>query len=86
MIVWVCEGESRDFSKIVIDKSVANPEAIKDINRMLKRFGCLAPIEMARVMFCSDIIEQDHRIIKRRAGSFKNFMSAALSIVGEFPT
>lgn len=35
--------------KIVIDKSAANTFAIKDINRMLKRFGCPVPIEMTRI-------------------------------------
>lgn len=32
--------------KIVFDKSAANTQGIKDINRMLKRFGCSVPIEL----------------------------------------
>ena len=53
--------------KIVIDKSAANTASVKDINRMLKRFGCLVPIEMVRSKYLNNLVEQDHRFIKRRA-------------------
>lgn len=71
--------------KIVIDKSVANTEGIKDINRMLKRFGCPAPIEMVRIKYLNNMVEQDHRFIKRRVRpmlDFKSFKSAASTIAG----
>jgi putative transposase len=52
--------------KIVIDKSGANTACIKAINKMLKNFGCPIPIEMVRRKYLNNIIEQDHRFIKRR--------------------
>lgn len=52
--------------KIVIDKSGANTAGIKAINKMLKGFGCPIPIEMVRRKFLNNVIEQDHRFIKRR--------------------
>ncbi|MBM3605858.1 MAG: IS6 family transposase [Alphaproteobacteria bacterium] len=71
--------------KIVIDKSAANTEGIKDINRMLKRFGCPVPIEMVRIKYLNNMVEQDYRFIKRRVMpmlGFKSFMSAASTIAG----
>ena len=71
--------------KIVIDKSAANTQGLKDINRMLKRFGCSIPIEMVRVKYFNNRVEQDHRFIKRRARpmlGFKSFTSAASTIGG----
>ena len=71
--------------KIVIDKSAANTEGIKDVNRMLKRFGCPVPIEMVRIKYLNNLVEQDHRFIKRRVRpmlGFKSFKSAASTIVG----
>ena len=74
--------------KIVIDKSAANTEGIKDINRMLKRFGCPVPIEMVRIKYLNNLVEQDHRFIKRRVRhmlsfkSIKSFKSAASTIAG----
>jgi len=49
--------------KMVIDKSAANTEGIKDINRMLKRFGCLISIEIVRIKYLNNLVEQDHRLI-----------------------
>lgn len=71
--------------KIVIDKSAANTEGIKDINRMLKRFGCPDSIEMVRIKYLNNLVEQDHRSIKRRVRpmlGFKSFKSAASTIAG----
>ena len=71
--------------KIVIDKSAANTEGIKDINRMLKRFGCPVPIEMVRIKYLNNLVEQDHLFIKRRVRpmlSFKSFKSATSTIAG----
>ena len=71
--------------KIVIDKSAANTEGIKDINRMLRRFGCPVPIEMVRIKYLNNLVEQDHRFIKRRVRpmlGFKTFKSAASTIAG----
>ncbi|MDH2328692.1 IS6 family transposase [Cereibacter sp. SYSU M97828] len=71
--------------KIVIDKSAANTFAITDINRMLKRFGCPVSIEMTRIKYVNNMVEQDHRFIKRRVRpmlGFKSFKSAASAIAG----
>lgn len=71
--------------KIVIDKSRTSTEGIKDINRMLKRFGCPSPIEMVRIKYLNNLVEQDHRFIKRRVKpmlGFKSFKSAASTIAG----
>lgn len=71
--------------KIVIAKSAANTEGIKDINRILKRFGCPVPIEMVRIKYLNNLVEQDHRFIKRRVRpmlGFKSFTAAASTIAG----
>ncbi len=71
--------------KIVIDKSGANTAGIKAIIKMLKGFGCPAPIEMVRRKYLNNIVEQDHRFIKRRTRpmlGFKAFDSAAAALDG----
>ena len=71
--------------KIVIDKSGASTAGIKAINKMLKGFGCPIPLEMARRQYLNNIIEQDHRFIKRRIRpmfGFKSFSSAAYALTG----
>ncbi len=72
-------------SKIVIGKSGANTAGIKAINRMLKGFGRPTPIEMVRRKYLNNIVEQDHRFIKRRTRpmlGFKVFASAAATLDG----
>ncbi|CUH44671.1 hypothetical protein RUM4293_03577 [Ruegeria atlantica] len=71
--------------KIVIDKSGANTASIKVINRMLKGFGCLIPIEVVRWKFLNSIIEQNHRFIKwrnRPTLGFRAFASASATLAG----
>jgi putative transposase len=71
--------------KIVIDKSGANTAGINEINRMLKRFGCSVPIKMVRIKYLNNIVEQDHRFIKRRIRlmlGFKSFEAAASTLAG----
>jgi len=71
--------------KIVIDKSGANTAGIKAINKMLKGFGCLIPIEMVRRKYLNNIVEQDHRFIKRLTRpmlGFKSFDSASATLDG----
>ncbi|MFY2822315.1 DDE-type integrase/transposase/recombinase, partial [Ruegeria sp. MALMAid1280] len=71
--------------KIVIDKSGANTAGIKAINKMLKSFGCPFLIDMVRRKYLNNIIEQDHRFIKRRIRpmlGFKSFASAASALAG----
>ena len=67
--------------KIVIDKSGANTAGISEINRMLRRFGCPLPIEMVRIKFLNNIVEQDHRTIKKRIRPMlKSFVSASAKL------
>jgi putative transposase len=71
--------------KIVIDRSGANTAGINAINRMLKRFSCPIAIEMVRIKYLSNIIEQDHRTIKKRIRpmlGFKSFPSASATLEG----
>lgn len=71
--------------KMVIDKSAANTEGIKDVNRMLKRFGCVISIEMVRIKYLNNLVEQDHRLVKRRVRPIlrvKSFQAEASNIAG----
>ena len=80
--MWEINGLPR---KIVIDKSGANTAGIGAINKMLKSFGCPIPIEMVRRKYLNNIIEQDHRFIKRRIRlmlGFKSFAAAASALAG----
>ncbi|MDH5626347.1 MAG: IS6 family transposase [Nitrospira sp.] len=71
--------------KIVIDRSGANTAGINAINRMLKSFGRPIPIEMVRIKYLNNMIEQDHRMIKKRVRpmlGFKSFPSASATLEG----
>lgn len=71
--------------KIVIDKSAANTQGIKDINRMLKRFCCPVSCDIVRIEYLNNIVEQDHRFIERRVRPmlcFKIFASTASIMAG----
>ncbi len=71
--------------KIVIDKSGANTAGIPAVNRMLRRFGCPIPIEMVRIKYPNNIVEQDRRTIKKRIRpmlGFKSFVSASATLEG----
>jgi putative transposase len=71
--------------KIVIDRSGANTAGINAINRMLKSFGCPIPIEMVRIKYLNNMVEQDHRTIKKRIRpmlGFKSFASTSATLEG----
>lgn len=71
--------------KSVIDKSGANTAGLKAINQLLKRFGGPVPIEIARIQYLNDIVEHDHRTIKKRIRQmlgFKSFASASATLEG----
>lgn len=71
--------------KIVIDRSGANTAGINTINRMLKSFGCRVPIDMVRIKYLNNMVEQDHRSIKKRIRpmlGFKSFSSASATLEG----
>ena len=71
--------------KIVINRSGANTAGINAVNRMLKCFGGPIPIEMVRIKYLNNIVEQDHRTIKKRIRpmlGFKSFVSASATLEG----
>ena len=52
---------------------------------MLRSFGCLIPIEMVRIKYLNNMVEQDHRTIKKRIRpmlGFKSFVSASATLEG----
>ena len=66
--------------KITIDKSGANTAAIESHNAQHE-----AGIEIRQVKYLNNIIEQDHRAIKRQTRSmlgFKSFWSASVTLAG----
>ncbi len=72
-------------SKIVIDKSGANAVGIREVNKILNRFGCTGKIHTVRSKYLNNLIEQDHRFIKRRIRhmcGFKSFRSASATLDG----
>ncbi len=69
----------------MIDKCGANTAGIKAINKMLKGFGCPIPIEIVMRKYLNNIVEQDHRFIKRRTRpmlGFNAYASAAATLEG----
>ena len=73
-------GANGDPDKVAMDKSGANKAAIDAINA-----GRDVPIVVRQVKYLNNIVEQDHRAIKRVARpmlNFKSFHSAASVIAG----
>ncbi|MEL4378125.1 IS6 family transposase [Brucella cytisi] len=71
--------------KIVIDKSGANLAGAQAVNTILKITGHSKMIEILQVKYLNNILEQDHRFIKRITKhmlSFKAFHSASATIAG----
>lgn len=82
-------GSSGIPEKITIDKSGANKTGIEEINLqllVLSLFGCaLMQIEIRQIKYLNNIIEQDHRGIKRITKpmmGFKAFHSAEATLAG----
>ncbi|MCD4514345.1 IS6 family transposase [Brucella pseudogrignonensis] len=72
-------------NKIVIGKSGANLAGAQAINNILKITGSGKPIEILQVKYLNNILEQDHRFIKRITKhmlGFKAFHSASATIAG----
>ncbi|MGX9353482.1 IS6 family transposase (plasmid) [Shimia sp. W99] len=71
--------------KIVIDKSGTNKAGIREINKTFKRFGCPVSVHTLQSKYLNNLIEQDHRFIKRRVrnmGGFSSFSGAAATLEG----
>jgi putative transposase len=73
-------GANGDPNKVAMDKSGANKAAINAINA-----GRNVPILVREVKFLNNIVEQDHRAIKRLTKpmlNFKSFQSASSVLAG----
>lgn len=71
--------------RVVIDKSGANLAGLQAGNVILKFTGNGRTVEIRQVKYLNNILEQDHRFIKRITGQmmgFKAFHSAAATIAG----
>jgi transposase-like protein len=73
-------GANGDPNKVVLDKSGANKAAIDAINA-----GRAVPILVRQVKYLNNIVEQDHRAIKRVTRpmlNFKSFRAAGCVLAG----
>tara|TARA_R110001606_G_scaffold166510_1_gene310996 strand:- start:56 stop:514 length:459 start_codon:yes stop_codon:yes gene_type:complete len=71
--------------RVVIDKSGANLAGLMALNVILKFTGTGRLVTIRQVKYLNNILEQDHRFIKRITGpmmGFKAFHSAASTIAG----
>ncbi|WP_372574774.1 IS6 family transposase [Ruegeria jejuensis] len=71
--------------RITIDKSRSNAAGIKEVNKLFKRLQIPVKIDTVRSKYLNNIIEQDHRFIKRLTRpmlGFKSFASAAATLAG----
>ena len=71
--------------KVVIDKSGANYAGLMNINTLLFFFRVSCFIDILRVIYLNNIIEQDHRFIKKITKpmmNFKAFHSASATLAG----
>jgi putative transposase len=73
-------GQNGRPKKITIDKSGANTAAIESYNKDRK-----AGIEIRQVKYLNNIVDQDHRAVKRLPRpmlGFKSFRSAHVTLTG----
>lgn len=71
--------------RVVIDRSGANLEGLRAVNAKLKFIGQGSLIEIRQSKYLNNIVEQDHRFIKRITRpmmGFKAFHSAAATLSG----
>jgi len=71
--------------RVVIDKSGANLAGLEAVNVILKFRGTGQTIKIQQVKYLNNILEQDHRFIKRITGrmlGFKAFHSASATLEG----
>jgi putative transposase len=69
--------------KVVIDKSGANKAALDSLNLQLARLfimtGIFMPLLVRQIKYLNNIIEQDHRAIKKIINPMKRFKSFAVA-------
>ena len=78
--LYKATGQHGTPAKITIDQSGANSAAIEDYNKVHN-----AEVETRQVKYLNNIVEQDHRAIKRQVRpmmGFKSFWSAAATLAG----
>ena len=71
--------------KVVIDKSGANLAGLQAMNTILKFTGTGDIMEVHQIKYLNNILEQDHRFIKRITKpmmGFKVFHSASATLAG----
>jgi putative transposase len=71
--------------KVVMDKSGANYVGLENINFLLMLAGLISFVEILQVKYLNNLIEQDHRFIKKITKpmmGFKAFHSAKATIDG----
>jgi putative transposase len=71
--------------RVVIDKSGANLAGLMAVNVILKFTGAGQIVTIRQVKYLNNILEQDHRFIKRITGpmmGFKAFHTAAATLAG----
>ena len=71
--------------KVVIDKSGANLAGLENMNGLLIMNGWFWLIDILQVKYLNNIIEQDHRFIKKltkQMKGFKTFISASATLDG----
>jgi len=71
--------------KVVMDKSGANYAGLENINMLLMLAGLISFIEICQVKYLNNVIEQDHRFVKKITNpmmGFKAFHSAQATIDG----
>ena len=71
--------------RVVIDKSGANLAGLNNMNCLLLLNGWFWLIEILQVKYLNNIIEQDHRFIKKltkQMKGFKSFLSASATLDG----
>jgi len=72
-------------NKVVLDKSGANYAGLENINMLLMLAGLISFVEILQVKYLNNLIEQDHRFIKKINNpmmGFKAFHSAKATIDG----
>lgn len=71
--------------RVVIDKSGADLAGLQAVNVILKLTGAGQSITIRQVRYLNNILEQDHRFIKRMTGpvmGFRAVHSAAATLAG----
>ena len=72
-------------NKVVIDQSGANNAGLENINILIFLAGLLCFIDILKVKYLNNIVEQDHRFIKKITKpmmGFKAFHSASATLAG----